>query len=150
MLQGDVVAVLKPAAKLNQGSNLLFRRFSRPLFSRGIILAVEIANDRDSQVGIVAFCVRPLAAFRPPALHAAVTKNDVMISRMVNMTKTGDFEPARLVIFVYIALAPRQGVFTRDECRVVNHDPGRHDRVKKRCARIDWNSVVMGKISLLK
>src|SRR5437016_12551119 len=106
MLQGDVVAVLKPAAKLNQGSNLLFRRFSRPLFSRGVILAVEIANERDSQVRIVAFRVRPLAAFRPPALDAAATKNDLMIIRIGNMTNTGDFERELRVIFANIALGP--------------------------------------------
>src|SRR5439155_26147437 len=98
-------------------------------------MGVEFGIERDSQVRIVAFRVRPIAAFRPAALQAAVNKYDVMSGRMVNMTKTGDFEPARLVIFVYLALAPRQGVFTRDECRVVNHDPGRCDRVKKRCER---------------
>jgi len=48
MLQGDVVAVLKPAAELNQGNNLLFGRFSRSLFSGAIVLAVEITNDRNS------------------------------------------------------------------------------------------------------
>jgi hypothetical protein len=51
---------------------------------------------------------------------------------MVDVTETQDFEAVLLMIFVDIALAPGHCIFARNHRRVVNHDPGRCDRVKER------------------
>jgi hypothetical protein len=51
---------------------------------------------------------------------------------MVNAMETQDFEAARSMIFVNIALAAGRCTFARNHSRVVNHDPGRRDRVKER------------------
>ena len=76
--------------------------------------------------------MRSLTPFGSARLHTAVGHNEVVIGHMVNATETQDFEAARLMIFVDIALAPGHCIFARNHRRVVNYDPGHCDCVEER------------------
>ena len=54
-----------------------------------------------------------------------------MISDVINMTETGDFETFCGVILVHFFLIPRWRGFIWKNSRVVNHKAGWDDRVKE-------------------
>src|SRR6266478_9856552 len=116
----------------NERSHLLWIRLRWTFFTLRIVATVEITYDGNPQVGVVVLRVRSLASFRSSFLNSSTRQDHVMISDVMNMAGTGDFETFCGVIFVNFFLIPRRRTFIRKNRRVVNHNAGWEYCVKER------------------
>ena len=116
----------------NERSHLLWIRLRWTFFTLRIVATVEITYNRNPQVGVVVLRVRSLASFRSSFLNSSTRQDHVMISDVINMTETGDFETFCGVIFVNFFLIPWRRTFIRKNRRVVNYNASWDYCVKER------------------
>src|SRR3979411_919392 len=116
----------------NERSHLLWIRLRWTFFTLKIVATVEITYKRNPQVGDVVLGVRSFSSFWSSFLNSSTRQDHVMISDVINMTETGDFETFCGVIFVNFFLIPWRRTFIRKNRRVVNYNASWDYCVKER------------------
>jgi len=116
----------------SERSHLLWIRLRWTFFTHRIVATVEITYNGNPKVGVVVLRVRSLAPLWPSFLNSSIRKDQVMISDVINMTGTDDFETFCSMIFVDFFLIAGRRTFIRKNGRVVNYDAGRYYRIEER------------------
>ena len=119
----------------NERSHLLWIRLRWTFFTLRIVATVEITYNGNPQVGVVVLRVCSLASLRSSFLNSSTRQDQVMISDVINMTETGDFETFCGVIFVNFFLISWRRTLIRKNRRVVNYNAGWDYCVKERSER---------------
>src|SRR5256885_1217247 len=118
--------------KARERSHLLWIRLRWTFFTFRIVATVEITYNGNPQVGVVVLRVRSLASLRSPFLNSSTREDQIVISDVINMTGTADFETFCSVIFVNFFLVSWRRTFIRKNRRVVNYNAGWDNCVKER------------------
>src|SRR5437016_6705155 len=118
--------------EVNERSYLLWVWLLWTFFTLRIVAAVEITYNGYPQVGVVVLRVCSLASLRSSFLNSSTREDQVMISDVINMTGTGDFETLCGVVFVNFFLISWRHTLIRKNRRVVNHNAGWEYCVKER------------------
>src|SRR3954447_25937072 len=106
----------------NERSHLLWTRLRWTFFTGRIVAIVKITYNGNPQIGVVVLRVRSLASLRSSFLNSSAREDQVVISDVINMTGTGDFETFFGVIFINFFLVPWRRTFVRKNRRVVNYN----------------------------
>src|SRR5437868_14866828 len=116
----------------NERSHLLWIRLRLTFFTFRIVATVEITYSGNPQIGVIVLRVRSLGLLRSSFLNSSTPEDQVMISDVINMTGTGDFETLCGVVFVNFFLISWRHTLIRKNRRVVNHNAGWEYCVKER------------------
>jgi len=116
VLERDAVARHDLFAQGCEFLHLLWGGSGRSFAAVGVVGTAEVADERDAQVRVVAFCVCSLAPLGPAVFDRTVGKDEEVVGDVIFVALAAYVEAARAVKFIDVAFVTRHLVVAREEC----------------------------------